>query len=91
MKQFKLPDVLEEWEHVSASWEDIINHGGAHKSETFKGVIKPCIRRTSGYVIQYSDTYLVLASTDDRASQQDTDCEDINVIPLANIRRITKK
>ncbi len=91
MKQYKLPTVLTEWEHVSVTWEDILTHEGPVKSEGFRTSITPCIRRTTGYVLVYNDSYLVVATTDDRGSQQDTDCEDATQIPLGNIRRIIKK
>jgi hypothetical protein len=89
-RQFKLPDTLELWMHVSVAWEDIVAHFGGRNSADFKEV-KPCIRRTAGYVLRYDDKYLVIAATDDRDSQQDTDCEDVTIIPTTNVRRIIRK
>lgn len=90
VKQFKLPNSLGEWEHVSVTWEDIAEYQGSHRSEEFIATIKPTVRRTSGYVLVYSDHYLAIAGTDDRDSYIETDCENVTVIPLGNVRRIMR-
>ena len=92
-KQYKLPESIEKWAHVAVTWEDAMTSGGASNSETFVRDFKPCIRKSTGYVIGYNENYIFLASTDDRDNNfdQGDDCEDITVIPLAYVRRILRR
>jgi len=90
-KQYKLPEALPKWTHVSVLWEDAMTDGGAHNSEEFLAAWKPCVRRTSGYVLRYNDDYIFIAATDDRASNTDGDCEDCTVILRSMVRRIIKR
>jgi hypothetical protein len=91
VKQYKLPATLELWSHVSVTWEDAMTDPGGHKAEDFVKNWKQCIRRTSGYVIEYNDTHIFLVASDDRDTNTDQDCEDATVIPLPYVRRIVKK
>lgn len=83
-----LPDKLKKWQHVSVTWEDAYINNGPQDSTKWKH--QPCIRVTSGYVIRYTPDYLAFAVTDERRAQldEDTDCENINVVPRAYIRKI---
>lgn len=89
-RQFALPETLEPWEMVSVSWEDIyLLRGGQSSRDVSK--LKPCVRRTTGYVLSWDSNYLAMAGTDDREAGLDCeDCEDISVIPRSNIRRISR-
>jgi hypothetical protein len=91
VRQYKLPTALDKWALVSVSWEDAMTDSGPHQSEAFVTNFKPCIRRASGYVVGYTPDYIFLAAHDDRDSNVDQDCEDITVIPIPYVRRITRK
>lgn len=88
-KQSPLPGDLEAWTHVNVVWEDVKATAGGHVAAEFLKAVHQCIRRTAGYVLYYGDDYLIIAATDDRKAETDYDCEDITVIPLAYIRKIT--
>lgn len=90
-KQYKLPNTLNDWEHVSVTWEDAFSLDGAAKASEVIADLKPCVRRSSGYVLEYTDTWLVIAAVDDRDSDTSQDCEDITVIPIPYVRRILRK
>ena len=91
VKQYKLPDELPKWAHVSVSWEDAMTDGGAHQSEEFLKTWSPCMRKTSGYVLCYDANYIIIASTDDRGSGTDGDCEDVTVFLRSMIRRVIRR
>lgn len=88
-KQSDLPADLELWAHIGVVWEDVKAHNGGHVAAEFLKAVHQCIRRTAGYVLYYGNDYLIIAATDDRKAETDDDCEDITVIPLAYIRKIT--
>lgn len=91
MRQYTLPKSLDEWEFVSVTWEDAFITRGGLKAADFLSAYKPCIRHTSGYLLTYDNDKIIIAATDDRESNTDQDCEDVNVIPMGMVRRITKK
>lgn len=90
-KQYKLPTYLDEWSQVSVIWEDAVTVSGPCVAADVLASLQPCIRRASGYVLQYNDSRIVIAGMDDREAGTPGDAEDITVIPIAYIRRIIKK
>lgn len=91
MRQFKLPGELDIWGMVDVTWEDVFVSHGPYDSAVFLTTWKPCMRRTAGYVLQWDGKYLIIAGTDDRTAGSPENCEEINVIPAAYIRRISRR
>ena len=90
-KQYALPAEIEKWTHVAVTWEDAMVDSGPHNSDEFVRNFRPCVRRSSGYVIGYTDRHIFVATTDDRDSNVSQDCEDVTVIPIAYVRRIMRR